>query len=284
MILVADSGSTKADWVIVESTGIGEKVSTVGFNPYFHDESFIFNVLQKSKALSEIAENIEKIFFFGAGCSSNDRIQIVSKALGKFFIDAQIVVDHDVKAAVLATCGDEAGISCILGTGSNSCYFDGKNIHKNNYGLGFIMGDEGSGSYFGKKLIAHYLYNILPKNLKAKFEEESVMSKEIMIAHVYNNPNANVWLASFAKFFTENKNDPWIIQQVTKGIEEFFDLSVCGYDNFKKIKIHFVGSIAFYFQEIVRKVGNEKNAQVDKIIQHPIGNLAEYYWRKEYNI
>ena len=283
MILVADSGSTKADWVIIDRSGPKEKVSTVGFNPYFHDEAFMLNALQNSKELSVIAANIEKVFFFGAGCSSNERNEIVNKALNNFFAKANISIDHDVLAAVLSTCGDGPGISCILGTGSNSCFFDGTKIYKNNYGLGFIMGDEGSGSYFGKKLISHYLYNILPLQLKQKFEKQFVVNKEIMIANVYNNPNANVWLASFAKFYIENKNDPWVIKVVTNGINEFFELSVCGYDNFEKYKIHFVGSIAFYFEEIVRSVGKEKKAQVDKIIQHPIGNLAEYFWRKEFN-
>ena len=283
MILVVDSGSTKADWLVASTDTSSQKYSTVGFNPYFHDEKFILNALNSHKDLSEIAYKVTNLYFYGAGCSSEDRIQIIKGALKKIFINAKIEVDHDVFASVRATCGDESGIACILGTGSNSCYFDGINIHKNNYGLGFIMGDEGSGSYFGKKLITHYLYGILPENLKIDFEKRYEMDKEIMITNVYNNSSANVWLASFAKFMTDHKDDPWVIKTVTKGVEEFYNLYVCGYPNYKELKTHFVGSIAFYFEDIIRMVGAKKEVTVGKIVRHPINALAEYFLSKNIN-
>ncbi len=281
MILVVDSGSSKADWLVASTNIPKQKFSTVGFNPYFHDENFILHALNSHNDLSGLAERVTNLYFFGAGCSSEDRNQIIKGALKKFFINAKIEVDHDVFASVRATCGDEPGIACILGTGSNSCYFDGTNIHKNNYGLGFIMGDEGSGSYFGKKLITHYLYGILPENLKIDFEQRYQMNKEIMIANVYNNSSANVWLASFAKFMTDHKDDPWVVKIVTKGIEEFYDLFVCRYPNYKELKTHFIGSIAFYFEDILRFVGGRKEVSVGKVIRYPINALAEYILSKK---
>ena len=283
MILVADSGSTKADWMLAVPGKSHEKYSTAGFNPYFHDEKFILDEMYANDDLRRISDQVTQVYFYGAGCSSKDRNEVIRLALNKFFKGAKVVVDHDIWASVIATCGDNPGIACILGTGSNSCYFDGEKLHKNNYGLGFIMGDEGSGSYYGKKLITHYLYNILPANLRKAFEEKYKMDKEIMIANVYNSSSANVWLASFAKFFTDNATDPWVTEMVRKGMADFFDLYVCHYENYKNLEVHFVGSIAHYFADILRQVAAEKEVKVGKIIRHPINSLAEYYMTKARN-
>lgn len=283
MILVADSGSTKCDWIKIDNGVIGEKTSTPGFNPYFCDEEFVLHGLGANQELTAIKSSVTEIYFYGAGCSSTERNEVVRKALLRFFTAAKVTVDHDVFASVLATCGDLPGVACILGTGSNSCFFDGKVIHHNNYGLGYIMGDEGSGSYLGKKLITHYLYGILPESIRNAFEKQYTMSKEIMIENVYSKPGANVWLASFAKFLSENPSDPWVKKTVRKGFEEFFELYVCGYPNYKKLDIHFVGSIAHYFEDILREVGAGCDARVGKVIRHPINGLADYYRLRSVN-
>jgi glucosamine kinase len=277
MILVADSGSTKCDWILIENGSIGEKSSTPGFNPYFCDEAFVLNGLNSNQELVAAKLSVKEVYFYGAGCSSPERNELIRQALNKFFVNSSITVDHDVFASVLATCGDDPGIACILGTGSNSCYFDGKIIHENNYGLGYIMGDEGSGSYFGKKLITHYLYGILPDPIKTAFEARYTMNKEIMIDNVYSRPGANVWLASFAKFMSEHPGDPWVRKTVRKGFDEFFDLYVCGYPNYRELDVHFVGSIAHCFEDILRETGADKEARVGKIVRHPIKGLADYY-------
>jgi N-acetylglucosamine kinase-like BadF-type ATPase len=277
MILVADSGSTKCDWMLINKGVIGDKTSTPGFNPYFCDEAFVISGLNSNKELVAASSSVTAVYFYGAGCSSPERNEIIRKALVKFFPAAEATVDHDVFASVLATCGDEPGVACILGTGSNSCYFDGKTIHHNNYGLGYIMGDEGSGSYLGKKLITHYLYGILPPAIRTAFEARYTMDKEIMIENVYSKSGANVWLASFAKFMSEHPNDPWVRQTVRKGFDEFFDLYVCGYADYRQLTIHFVGSIAHCFEDILRETGASKQARVGKVVRHPINGLAEYY-------
>jgi hypothetical protein len=263
--------------VPIENGAVGEKCSTVGFNPYFCDEEFILKELSASPELSGCRMRVKEVHFFGAGCSSAERNAVVARALGRFFQVAAVEVEHDVYASVIATCGDDPGVACILGTGSNSCYFDGAVIHHNNYGLGYVMGDEGSGSYLGKKLITHYLYGILPDPLRSAFESRYVMNKEIMIENVYSRPGGNVWLASFAKFLSEHPEDPWVKKTVRKGFEEFFDLYVCNYPGFKDLDVHFVGSIAHYFEPILREVGREKGVRTGKVIRHPINGLAEYY-------
>ncbi|HQW22776.1 MAG TPA: N-acetylglucosamine kinase [Bacteroidia bacterium] len=281
MILVADSGSTKTDWMIVDEKSPMHKYSTAGFNPYFHDRSFIIDELKKNTELLNLSPKIKAIRFFGAGCSSPERNEVVRGALAEFFTNAEIHVESDMVGAVLSTCGDEQGIVGILGTGSNSCFYDGGKIHKNNFGLGFIMGDEGGGSYFGRKLITHYLYGIMPENITKKFNEQFEMNKEIMIANVYNNPKANVWLASFAKFFVDNREDEWVKKIVRKGMEEFFELYVCSYPNFKEVNVHFVGSMAYYFDEIIRDIARERQVRLKKIVRHPINHLAEYFLSKK---
>jgi N-acetylglucosamine kinase-like BadF-type ATPase len=283
MILVADSGSTKADWVLLGENNFQKQLSTVGFNPYFHDETFILSALESNEEMKSCANDVQKIYFYGAGCSSVERNEKVRLALSKFFKKAIIEVDSDILASVRASCGDEAGISCILGTGSNSSYFDGEKVHKNNYGLGFIMGDEGSGTYLGKKLITHYLYNILPMDLRTEFEKQYEMNKEIMIKNVYNNPGANVWLASFAKFMVENKDHVWVKSIARKGIDEFFDLYVISYPNYKSIPTNFVGSIAYYFSDLIAEVSKEKQVRLGKIVRQPIQGLAEYFAGKKSN-
>lgn len=280
MFLVADSGSTKASWILIDKGKVVEEFNTPGFNPHFHDEAYIFSELDKVTQLKKHAPGISMIFFYGAGCSGEPYNSKISGALKKFFPGAEVYVDHDIMASAIATCGDQEGISCILGTGSNVCYYDGKQAHKSNFGLGFILGDEGSGSYYGKKLIAYYLYGMLPENIKSAFEKRYVMGKDIMIRNVYNNPNANVWLASFAQFFTELKEDAWVKEMVRKGMDEFLTTNVCNFKNVQNLKVHFVGSIAHFFEDILRTVATEKGIAIGKVIRHPIDELAKYYIRK----
>lgn len=284
MILVADSGSTKCDWIPIHDGDILEKQSTVGFNPYFCNEQFVVDGIKSNQFLAENCQSVTHVFFYGAGCSSGDRKALIARGLSNVFPKAEVKVDHDVFASALATCGDHPGIACILGTGSNSCYFDGQHVHENNYGLGYIMGDEGSGSYFGKKLVTHYLYGILPDPIKSAFESRFKMDKEVMIEHVYSKPGGNVWLASFAKFLSEFPDDPWVKSTVRKGFEEFFDLYVCGYPDYRSLEVHFVGSIAHYFEPILREVGASRSAKVVKVIRHPVKGLADYYRAKFFQI
>jgi len=280
MLAVVDSGSTKADWLIADQGKIVGLFHTIGFNPFFHSKEFVFETLNNHSELAPFTEAITELKFFGAGCSSAERNKIIYDGLKQFFPKAHIVVDHDMLACAYATCGDEAGIPCIIGTGSNSCFYDGKEVYSNNYGLGFILGDEASGSYFGKKILTHYLYNMLPKHITEDFYASYQLDKNIIINHVYKMPNANVWLASFATFLSKHKDDPYIIEMVDQGLKEFFNLYVLQYPNCKEVPVHFVGSLSFCYSNEIKAIAAENNIKIGKIIKQPIHDLMDYYLKK----
>lgn len=280
MILVCDSGSTKADWMVAANGKVINEIYTKGINPFFHSEIMILDSLNSSEEMVKIKDEVKNVYFYGAGCSSDDRNAIVERALQRFFSRASVLVDHDILASALATCGDSEGIACIIGTGSNSCYYDGKQIYHNNYGLGFILGDEASGSYFGKKLLTLYLYHRLPADILKDFEEKWKFDKDAIINRVYHEADANVWLASFARFLTERKNHPWVNDLVKKGMHEFLELYVCGYERYEAMPVHFVGSIAFEFEDILRETGMARGLHIDKIMRKPIQGLTEYLMQK----
>lgn len=281
MLLVADSGSTKCDWILVKSTGERLETSTMGFNPFFHNEELIGNELRKNELFREFSEKVLHIRFYGAGASSNERNSIIERGLQSVFINAtEIVVDHDVKAAVIATAEDNAGIVCILGTGSNSCYYDGKTVHEIIPALGYILGDEGSGAYFGKKLLSKYLYKKLPLELAAALEKEYGVTKESILDSIYKKPNANVYLASFMKFAHANQSHPFFKELIYKGLSDFINIHVWCFENFREVPVHFVGSIAYYFRDVLEEVAKNYRFTIGRIIKKPVTSLADYYCKK----
>ena len=281
MIAIIDSGSTKADWIFTN----GQKtnaLTTVGINPNFVNEEEAIRIINDGIVKYIPAQEVKKIYFFGSGCSSVEQKKIISNALTKIFQNAKVTVEHDIAGAVLATCGNEEGIACIIGTGSNSVYFDGNRIHENNYGLGFILADEGAGTYLGKKLITQYLYNLLPSQLSNAFTERYKLSRNDVITKVYNNSTANAWLGSFAQFFEIYKEEPWIKSTIKNGFKEFVDLYVKNYPRYKEVPVHFVGSIAFLNNKLLDEVATENNFKIGKIIQKPIEGLTDYYSRQNF--
>lgn len=277
MILIADSGSTKTDWIALDGNNPPAEYSSMGFNPVFHSEQTIETELRKNAGLLAIAAGVKTIHFFGAGCSSQDRNLIVKNALAKIFTNASINVDHDMMASVLATCGSEAGIVCILGTGSNACVFDGKKVLPNNYGLGFILADEGAGTSFGKMVITSYLYNTMPAALRKSFEAEHALTKEMALSNVYGNSSANTWLASFASFAIKEKSNPWMRNKLKEGLEVFVNTYITTQAGFSKLKVHFIGSMAFLNSDILHEIAKERNFKIGKVIQKPIMELAKYF-------
>lgn len=274
MIAVIDSGSTKADWVINSSSGAA-KLTTAGMNPNFTDEETIVKILQKEVNSISTAE-VKRVLFFGAGCSGDQKKLIVSNAFERVFTKADIKVETDMMGAVLATCGNDPGIVCILGTGSNSVYFDGKEIRPNNYGLGFILADEAAGSDLGKILLTNYFYGLLPEHLSFDFRQKYNLSRDEAIRKVYSNPQANAWLASFSNFYEEYKNDEWINKVLRDRFDEFFRIYIMQYPEHKKNPVHFVGSIAFLNSDLINRIATEKNIKIGKIIRKPIDLLNEF--------
>lgn len=283
MLLVADSGSTKADWKLFDGEKVHDKkFVSKGFNPFFHDKEFILTELAQNEDLKKVAAKISKLYFFGAGCSSADRNEVIAEGLRGFFPNAEVIVDHDLKGAVYSIYDEgEASIVSILGTGSNSAFYDGEKLVENIPALSYVLGDEGSGSYYGKRILASYLYNRLPPKMHRELQEAYGLTKEGIFDRVYNQPNANVYLASFAKFLSDHKEYHYVKRLVYQGMLEFMDIHICGYEGYQNVPAHFIGSIAYYFEDILREVASRRQIKVGKIIKQPIHTLTDYLVERE---
>jgi N-acetylglucosamine kinase-like BadF-type ATPase len=281
MIIVAESGSTKCDWLINHNDGKVLETHTMGFNPFFHQPDEILTHLRGNQDLSQVASKATAVYFYGAGCSSPDRNEVILSALVQFFRNAHCEVNHDLNASAFATWDGNPAITCIIGTGSNSCYYDGVSVSEQVPALGYILGDEGSGSYFGKKLIADYLYKRLPKELQDAFFEQYKLQKEEMFHQVYNTNKANVFLASFMRFIVPHKEHAYIREMVYEGLSRFAEIHICCYPNFREVPVHFVGSVAFYFTEILQQVAVEKGFSLGKIDKNPGMSLLKYHLTRE---
>lgn len=279
MHLIVDSGSTKSDWVIVDGENRHE-FSTIGLNPFFHNEDSVYKAISENTELFWFRDKITHLYFYGAGCSSDTLNAIIEGGLQKVFTEAEIVVDHDLKACAYATYEGEPSICCIIGTGSNSCFYDGDNVFEEVPALGYILGDEGSGSYFGKKLLTDFLYHRVPQNIHNALVKELGITKDEIIKHVYMLPDANVYLASFMKFIFNHATDIYFKEMIYEGFKHFVEIHVCCYPNFKNYKTHFIGSIAFLFSEELKKACDFHNVKLGQIVQKPIKGLIEYHQQK----
>lgn len=278
MILVADSGSTKCDWLAIDEKSNQFTTSTMGFNPFFHSTELIEQKLAENELLSELKSEIKEVYFYGAGCSSAPRNEIVAKGLRSFFSSAtDVKVDHDLTGAALATSQGEKGISCILGTGSNSCYFDGEKVHEEVPALGYILGDEGSGSYFGKIMLSEWLYKRMPQELASDFGQEYNLTKEGIFEAVHKKENPNVYLAAFMPFIGKHKNHPYFKRMVYEGLVKFVNIHVWCYENFRDVPVNFVGSVAYYFKDVLAEIAENHNFTLGKVERRPIEPLALYH-------
>ena len=277
MILIADSGSTKTDWRYLLPSGQVRDAATSGINPNYQHTNHILQVL-KENLLPQLPDiQPQKIYFYGAGCSTDAKCGMVVNALQAIYPGAQIAVMSDVVAAARGTCGREMGVACILGTGSNSCLFDGDKITRQMPCLGFTLGNEGSGSYLGKNLIRLYLNHELPPDLHQAFREKYPETPAEILQRVYSDSFPNRYLASFAPFLYEQQHHPWVSQLVTQSFRDFFRFTVCKYPDYDKIPTHFVGSIAFYFANILRETAATERIKIGNILQSPLAGLIRYH-------
>jgi glucosamine kinase len=282
MILVADSGSTKCDWILIDSQSNQHKTNSMGFNPFFHDADLVYSKLMENDLFIEYRNQVSEVYFYGAGCSSEARNRIIANGLKRVFSSADtVLVDHDLKGAALSTSQGDTGISCILGTGSNSCYFDGTQVIEKVPALGYILGDEGSGSYFGKILLSEWLYHRMPAELAEDFEKEYNLTKEGIFEAVHHKADPNVYLASFSPFISKHLDHPYFREMVYDGLDKFVNIHVLCYDNYKDVPVHFVGSIAYYFKEVLQKVALKYSFTVGKIEKRPVEPLAQYHINKK---
>lgn len=280
MILIADSGSTKCDWALVDDKGNKmDAFETMGLNPYFHAPQDTEKALRANDALIAIAPQVSRIFFYGAGSSTVEMCTIMKEGLLRVFPQADILVEHDLLGSAMATYDGRPCISCILGTGSNSCFFDGKDVYEEVPSLAYILGDESSGSYFGKILLQEYFYKKLPADLHDAFVKSHAPSKDEIINRIYREPNANVYLASFMRFIGEHAEHPHVKNWVRKGMVHFIEIHVKCFANWKEVPVHFVGSIGHYFNDCLQQAADETGIQLGQVIQKPIDGLIAYHKR-----
>ena len=277
MILIADSGSTKCAWVLCNNKGeIINEYKTIGFNPFFINQENILNHLEKSE-LRLIKEKVKNLIFYGAGCSSQEKKNIIQESLNTFFKKSNIIIQEDIYAACYATYKNQPNITCILGTGSNSCYYDGKKIKKKAPSLGFLLGDECSGNYFGKKILRLYLNHKLPKELETKFKLNHEDDWNVIKNNIYNNNRANVYLSKYFPFISSNKNHPLIQEIIYKALNEFFTLHICCYQKYKNVEINFVGSVAYHLSKEIKDVIRKNNCKFGRIVKDPIKELVKFH-------
>ncbi len=271
-ILVADSGSTKTNWL-----GSGRNlIRTAGLNPLFHTSQSILEVLEGNEELQALRKMTRQIYFYGASCSSPERNSLVESSLRTFFTAAEVVkVDHDLKAAALACWTGKPGIACILGTGSNSCFYDGSELSEQVPALGYVLGDEGSGAWLGKKLVTLYLYKQLPADLQYRMKHDYGAEKETLFDRIYRRPHPNVYLASFARVLSETTEREFADELVGTGFREFFDAHVCCYPGFRDYPVHVVGSIGYHFKSVLESVCSEYRCQLGLVEQNPVFRLLE---------
>lgn len=284
MLLIADSGSTKCDWMLIKENEEAHNFSTMGFNPYFHNEAVISNAIRQNTDLMEVAPQVSLLFLYSAGCSSKELKLVVERALRSVFTNANIYVDHDLVGAAFATWDENPAITGILGTGSNSCYFDGDIVKQANsgLGLGYILGDQGSGSYYGKILLSSYLQNLLPDDIHTLLRDEYKLSRDVIVENVYMKPHANVYLASFMRVLSENRDHPWVQEIVNRGMEDFYTTHVACYKNYQRVPVHFIGSIAYYFEDSLRNTASRLGIRVGTIIKKPIFGLVNYHLKHHF--
>lgn len=277
MILIADSGATKTDWRLMNADGMLEQVYTAGINPQYLDANQIYTIFEDELLPNLKEKSPSVIYYYGAGCSSPDRNLRVAQALQKAFSNSSVHVDHDLLAAARALCGHTPGIACILGTGSNSCLYDGQNITDNVPSLGFLMGDEGSGAYLGKMLVRAYLYRELPDELASSLKKAHNLTKDSILDAVYYSDMPSTYLATFAKFCYDKRKNPVVHAMIYENFSEFFERHVSKYEGFTELPINFVGSIAYHFSDTLQQVAKKYGAHVGKLITSPSEGLIQYH-------
>jgi glucosamine kinase len=281
MIAVVYSGSNYADWRLAIGDKTVASFKTQGINPYFMDEKAILALLNKNINLIHHAEEIRKIYFFTAGASSPERIKTVYGARTTFFKRAKITVDHDIMAAAIATYNEKKGIVCILGSGSNAAYYDGKKIAPNNYGLGYILGDEGSACWMGKTLLKNFINETLPEKVSKKFTKRYDFDRKQILDKVYRHPQPALFLSSFTDFFAENQEDEYVKNLIKTGFKQFIATYILPLlQQEPKATVCFVGSVAAAFQPQLQQSTADMGIHLSNVIKEPINNLLKYYSSK----
>ena len=274
--LIADSGATKAEWCLINN-GKKKVLFTQGISPYFLNTVQVRELVSSELAVHLKKTKVDQIFFYGTGCANPKNAKSIKTALEQVFPGAKVTVDTDLMAAARSVCGHEKGIACILGTGSNSCYYNGKAIVKNSPGLGYVLGDEASGAYLGKKVIQYYLYGTFDEDLRSRFDAKYVTTAVEILDNVYKKPLPNRYLAGFTMFLAENRGHYMIENIIEDGLNDFFFQHLCKYAEVWKYPVSFVGSVAHGFQDVIKDLCGSYEFELGKILKNPMEGLVEYH-------
>ena len=274
--LIADSGATKAEWCLIHN-GKKKTVFTQGISPYFLNTEQIRNLLLKELKPKLKNVQVDEVYYYGTGCANPQNAKSVKKAVKQVFAQAKVDVTHDLMAAARALCGRKKGIACILGTGSNSCYYDGKKIIRNSPGLGYVLGDEGSGAYLGKKVIQYYLYKIFDDELRGRFDLTYTTNAAEILENVYKKPLPNRYLAGFTKFLADNRGHYMIENIIEDGLNDFFFTHLCKYRETWALPVSFAGSVAFGFKDVLLHLCNSYEFELGTVMKNPMEGLIKYH-------
>ncbi len=285
MILVVDSGSTKTDWIALDHKG--EEIfstQTLGLNPQMLSNEILNERIKNNFDIYKNRKLVNKLFFYGAGCGVDSTKERILKVFKSIFINSKFDIKEDTYAAVYSTV--DIGIPSIvniIGTGSNCSYYDGKNVIQKVESLGYVLMDYASGNYYGKYLIRAYYFNKMPESLREEFAKSYDLSPNSIKNRLYREENPNTYLAGFARFLIENKSNEYFKEIIFKGLERFIDYQILQYDDFSKVDIHYVGSIAYYLKDEITKIGLKYNLKTGKFIKRPITGLVDYHKTKIVN-
>jgi N-acetylglucosamine kinase-like BadF-type ATPase len=279
MILVVDSGSTKTDWFAVDANGnILFSTQTLGLNPQVLSSDILRERIINNYDLYQNREQVTHLYFYGAGCGVESPQIRIRKVFDEIFTEAEIVIKEDTYAAVYAASKpNEKSIVCILGTGSNCTYFDGKEIEQRVSSLGYVLMDEASGNFYGKQLIRSYYFNSMPKELAKEFEKEYDLTPDAIKENIYRRENPNAYLASFSKFLIQHRDNPTFQKIIENGLERFINHQILQFKNAREIPIHFIGSISFFLKEETERALKAKGLTMGRIVKRPIEELVKYH-------
>lgn len=278
MLLIADGGSTKTSWCLIDRAGNKTNFNTEGYNPYFVDEEYIETSLRKSLPFGLDLQDIKEVNFYGAGVHNDEKASIVQRAIKIIFTNADVSVKHDLLAAARATLGTGSGFAAILGTGTNTCIYDGNDVTYSIDSLAYILGDEGSGCYIGKKLLSDYIRGYMPPAVKENFWNTYKLDHDEILDNIYTKPLANRFCASFSKFAYDNDVNPeYTLNIVRTAFGDFFRNLVSHYPDYQKYTFNCIGAVGFSFQDILEEVASSYNMKIGKIIRSPIDDLVKYH-------
>jgi glucosamine kinase len=274
--LLADSGATKAEWCLLNN-GKKKTIFTQGISPYFLNKEQIASILSKELMPKLKGLKIDEVNYYGTGCANPNNALVVKKAIQSVISTKKIFVGHDLLAAARALCQKSKGITCILGTGSGASYYNGKTIVKSSTGLGYVLGDEGSGAYLGRKVIQYYLYNTFDDELRARFDAKFVTNKMEILENVYQRPLPNRYLASFTVFLAENRSHYMVENIIEDGLNDFFFTHLLRFNEIWKMPVHFVGGVAFGFKDVLADLCSSYGFELGKVLKNPMEGLISYH-------